>query len=102
MMSPEYEAQLWINNNQIDMNEFVEAFLAKTVAGMASALRGAGEIKTLEVYFRAGEVKIVLNERNIPLTLFPNDIIASTLSGMVSPLRGGGDVEELRISIRAK
>jgi hypothetical protein len=100
-MKESFKATLWVNNVTIELNPFVEEFLARTVAGAVSALKGAEDIQSLEFYLEQGNVKIVVNGHKLPLTPFPNDIIANTLTGLVSSLKGVDRIESLKIDMKA-
>jgi len=81
------------------MNRFVEEFLSHTTVGAVTSLRGAENIRKLEIHQKKGNVEITVNSSQIPLTPFPNDIISNTLSGLVSSLRDVGDIESIDISV---
>lgn len=98
-MNASYEATLQVNNAYIDLSPFPEQFLARTVAGAVSSLRGAEDIRSLELHLERGDVRILVNGDELPLTPFPNDIIANTLIGMVSSLKGVGEVDSLDVSV---
>lgn len=44
-----YAVELKINDREIELNAFVESFIAQTVTGMVKALRGVGEIKEIDL-----------------------------------------------------
>ncbi|MHC4477616.1 MAG: hypothetical protein ACYTEL_18375 [Planctomycetota bacterium] len=44
-----FAVELKINAQEIELNAFVESFVAQTVAGMVKALRGVGEIKEIDL-----------------------------------------------------
>jgi len=98
-MEERFEVELWVNNDPVELNDFVEKFLAKIVIGAASSLKGVTDIKNLELYLERGNAKVSVNGDEISLTPFPNDIIASTIIGLVSSLRGVDKVEVLKISL---
>lgn len=98
-MNASYEATLQVNNAYIDLSPFPEQFLARTVAGAVSSLRGAEDIRRLELHLERGDVRILVNGDELPLTPFPNDIIANTLIGLVSSLKGVGEVDSLDVSV---
>ena len=98
-MKERFEAMLWVNNDPVELNAFVEEFLAKTVIGAASSLKGVKDIQSLELFLERGNVKVIVNGKEVSLTPFPNDIIANTIIGLVSTLRGVGKVEVLKISV---
>ena len=101
-MNGSFEATLQVNNVSIDLTPFPEQFLARTVAGAVSSLRGAEEIRSLELYLERGDVRIIVNGDELPLTPFPNDIIANTLIGLVSSLKGVGKIDSLNVSVKTQ
>jgi len=94
-----YEATLQVNNEYIDLSPFPEQFLARTVAGAVSSLRGAEDIRSIELYLERGDVRIFANGDELLLTPFPNDIIANTMVGLVSSLKGVDRIDSLNISV---
>jgi hypothetical protein len=98
-MKESFKAKLWVNKNPIDMNPFVEEFLARTTVGAVTSLRGAEDIHSLEIHQDKGNVRIEVNGEDIPLTPFPNAIISSTLVGLVSSLKGISKVDSLLINV---
>jgi len=101
-MNGSFEATLQVNNVSVDLTPFPEQFLARTVAGAVSSLRGAEEIRSLELYLERGDVRIIVNGDELPLTPFPNDIIANTLIGLVSSLKGVGKIDSLNVSVKTQ
>ncbi len=101
-MKRSFEAKLWVNNVSVELNPFTEEFLARTVAGAVSSLKGAEDIQSLELHLERGEVRVIVNGNELPLTPFPNDVIANTVIGLVSSLRGVGDIDSLNISVKAQ
>jgi hypothetical protein len=100
-MEKNLKAELEINDVSVELNPFVEEFLIRTVVGAISSLKGAENIRELELYLEQGDVKIVVNENELPLTPFPTDIIANTLTGLVSSLKGVDKIDNLRVKVRA-
>ena len=101
-MSITPKAKLRVNKISVDMNPFVEEFVARTVVGMVTALRGAENMQSVEIHQEKGDVKITVNGNEIPLTPFPNDIICSTLTGLVSSLKEVEDIDSLDISVEVQ
>lgn len=93
------KAKLWVNKVSIEMNPFVEEFLARTTLGAVASLRGGGSVQRLELHQEKGDVKITVNGNELSLTPFPGDIICSTLTGLVSSLKDVADVGNLDISV---
>lgn len=98
-MAHRYQARLHVNNEQIDLNPFTEQFVARTVAGAVSSLRGAENIESLELSLRQGDLTVIVNGNDIETTLFPNEILASTVTGMVSSLRGVDQIDSLSVTV---
>jgi hypothetical protein len=100
-MNKNLRAELAVNNVSIELNPFVEEFLTRTVVGAVSSLRGAENIRDLELHLERADVKIVVNGNELPLTPFPKDIITNTITGLVSSLKGVNKVDSLRVKVRA-
>jgi hypothetical protein len=101
-MDKNLRAELEVNKVSIKLNPFVEEFLTRTVVGAVSSLRGAENIRNLELYLERGDVKLVVNGNELPLTPFPRDIITNTITGLVSSLKGVGKIESLKIKVKAQ
>ena len=100
-MKEKSETKLLVNKTPIELTEFPGEFLAKTVVGAVSVLKGAEVIQSLELYLEQGKVRVIVNGNELALSPFPNDIIASTLTGLVSSLKGVDRIESLEVSIKA-
>ncbi len=98
-MRQNFKAKLKVNNISIDINPFVEEFLARTTVGAVASLKGVQDVRRLEINQKKGHVEITVNGKEIPLTPFPNDIISSTLVGMVSALKGVEEIDSINISV---
>ena len=98
-MKESFKAKLKVNKKAIEMNPFVEEFLARTSVGAVSVLRGTEDMKSLEIHQEKSEVKISVNGNDIPLNPFTNEIIHNTLVGLVSSLKGVGRIDSLDISV---
>ena len=101
-MEMNFRTELEVNNVSIELNPFVDEFLTRTVVGAVSSLKGAENIRGLELYLERNNVRIVVNGSELPLTPFPKEIITNTITGLVSPLKGVEKVDSLKINIRAK
>ena len=99
-MTENFEVELVINKESIELNPFVEEFLARTVVGAVSSLRGAENIRDLELHLEGGDVKLVVNGNELPLTPFPKDIITNTITGLVSSLKGLGKIDSLKVTVK--
>jgi hypothetical protein len=98
-MKENFKAKLWVNNVSIDLNTFVEEFLARTVAGAVRSLKGTEDMHNLELSLEQGHVKVIVNGSELPITPFPNDIIANTVTGLVSTLKDVGEIQSVKINI---
>ena len=101
-MQRKLNADLTVNNQSIELNPFAQEFLARTVLGGISSLRGAENIRDLELCLERGDVKLVVNGEELPLTPFPRDIITSTIIGLVSSLKGVGKIDGVKISLKGQ
>jgi hypothetical protein len=101
-MERNLKTELEINNVSVELNPFVEESLTRTVVGAVSSLKGAENIRDLELYLERGDVKIVVNGNELPLTPFPADIINNTITGLVSSLKGVGKIDSLKINVKAQ
>ncbi len=100
-MDENLEAKLEVNEVSIELNAFAEQFLARTVIGAVSSLRGGEDIRDLELHLAQGDVKLVANGNELRLTPFPKEILTSTIVGSVSPLKGVGDIATLKLTVKA-
>jgi hypothetical protein len=100
-MDKNLRAELVVSKVSIKLNPFAEQFLARTVVGAVSSLKGAENIRDMELYLERGDVKLVVNGNELPLTPFPRDIITNTITGLVSSLKGVGKIDSLRVQVRA-
>ncbi|MCX5999037.1 MAG: hypothetical protein NTU41_05435 [Chloroflexi bacterium] len=99
-MTESYAAQLWVNQKPIELNPFVEEFLARTLAGAVSSLKGVKDIRSIDLLLEKGKAKITVNGQDVPVTPFPNDIIRNTLTGLANSLKGVDRVETLKAEVR--
>jgi hypothetical protein len=95
------KARLNINENTIEMNEFIESMVAHVTLGAMNSLKGVDNVRTICVSIDKGEADILINNMDITLTPFANDIIVATLMGLVSLLKGADDVEKMQITVEA-
>jgi hypothetical protein len=100
-MEKNLEAELEVNKVSNELNPFAEQFLARTVVGAVSSLKGAENIRDMELYLERGDVKLIVNGNELPLTPFPREIITNTITGLVSSLKGIGKIDNLRVKVRA-
>ncbi len=101
-MKQNANAKLWVNKQELEMNPFVNSFVADTTIGAINSLKGVDYIKSIDMKIDKGEVSITVNNEDIPLTPFPNDIIANTFTGLVSTLKGADDIKQIEIRVDGK
>jgi len=94
--------ELAVNNISVELNPFVEEFLTRTVMGAVSSLKGAENVRDLELYLEGDHVKLVVDGNELPLTPFPRNIITSTITGLVSSLKGVDKIDNLKINIKVQ
>jgi hypothetical protein len=100
-MKEVYETKLWVNNKDIELNPFVEQFLAGTVTGGVRTLKGVEVVRTVELKMLKKAVTLAVNGKSLELTQFPNDIISSTVVGIISSLKGVDKVvDSLQLDIK--
>ena len=99
-MSGKLEANLQVNNVAIELNPFAEGFLARTVAGAVSSLKGAEDVQHLELHLDQGDTKIIVNGKELYLTPFPKNIITNTIIALVSSLKEVGKIDSLKIDVK--
>jgi hypothetical protein len=101
-MDKNLAAELIVNKVSVKLNPFAEQFLARTVIGAVSSLKGTEDIRALELYLGEGGVRLVVNENDLPLTLFPEEIISNTITGLASSLKGVDKIDSLKINVKAQ
>ena len=99
-MNQRFEAELRVNDSPVELNRFIEQFIARTVAGAKSSLRDAENMETIEFHLKQGDVTIIVNGNELDITAFPNQIMANTITAMVSSLKGVDRVENLHIMVK--
>jgi hypothetical protein len=97
-----YNAKLLVNKEPVELNPFVEEFLARVSVGSVTSLKGVDNIKILEISLENDDINIVVNGAKVDLISFPAMIIISTLRGLVSTLKGGDNTKSLNIKVEAK
>lgn len=99
-MDKKLAAELVVNKSPVKLNPFVEQFLARTVVGAVSSLKGAADIRGLELRLERGDVQLTVNGNDVPLTPFPREIITNTITALVSSLKGVGKIDSLNITVK--
>ena len=101
-MNESFGAKLWINKAPIELNPFVEDFLAQVTIGAVKPLKGVDYIRSVELNHEYDDLKVVVNNDEIPITPFPYTIITSTIIGLLSTLKGVDDIKSFDVSVAAK
>lgn len=101
-MGKNLRAELTVNKKSVELNPFAEQFLARTVVGAVSSLKGAENIRNLELYLESGDITLFVNGSELPLTPFPKEIITNTITGLVSSLKGVSKIDSLKINVKAQ
>ncbi len=94
------QVTLQVNETPIPLDYFVEGFVDQALSGIVAALRGTGEIVSLDVAIDGENVSVTLNGADVLVNLFASKIIRNTLTGLVSSLKGVGVAEKIAIAIR--
>ena len=101
-MAKNYNTNLLVNDEEIDLTQFPEEFLTNVVIAAVSSLKDVDDIETLELYEDEGKTKIVVNGEKVTLATFPNDYITNTVNGLLSTLRGVDTIKTVKIDIKAQ
>jgi len=101
-MDKNLRAELAVNKVSIKLNPFAEQFLTRTVVGAISSLKGAQNIRDMELYLERSDVKLIVNGNELPLTSFPKEILTNTITGLVSSLKGVSKIDSLKITVKAR
>lgn len=101
-MKEGYKAKLIANGKPVELNPFVEEYLARISVGIVSSLKGIDYIRSIEIHHERDDVIIEVNGEQVSLTPFPVKIVANTLHGLVSTLKGIDDIQNLHVSVEAK
>jgi|WetSurMetagenome_2_1015567.scaffolds.fasta_scaffold291961_2 hypothetical protein len=92
---------LKVNDVDIKLDYFVQAFVDHTVRGMLESLEDTESVRELDLTLEGDTIGIQLNSKHISTNNFVNKIMKSTLSGMVAPLKGvSSEVRSMRVQIK--
>ena len=94
-----YRASLSVNGAELELNRFINDFVAQVTEGMLLSLKGVESVESAQIQLEHGKVKVTVNGRHVPTDSYANDMIAATAAGMVSILKGGSNCENLLITI---
>ena len=101
-MKESYKAKLFVNKKPVELNPFVEEYLARISVGTVTSLKGIDYIRNVEIHHEFDDVTVAVNGENVSLTPFPVKIIASTLCGLASALKGVDDIKSLHVTVELK
>ncbi|MFC2005904.1 hypothetical protein ACFLVG_02970 [Chloroflexota bacterium] len=94
------QVSLLVNDTPIELDNFVQGFIYHTMDGILAALKGTGEIKSLDVSIEEDKVTVNLNDATVRINPFVNKIIRNTIVGMVSSLKGVSEIKKVNINIK--
>ena len=97
-----YKSKIKVDKVSVEMNIFVEDFVARTCEGMVHALKGVDKVDNLSIRKNKDAIQIFVNGNEIPLTPFPNDIIRNTLTALVCSLKDVERVDNFEIEVEVK
>jgi hypothetical protein len=98
-MREKVSTKFLVNKKPIELNPFVNDFLAQVTIGAVKSLKGVDYIKKVEMHREHDDVTVNVNGEEIPITPFPNGIISSTIIGLASTLKGVDNVETFSINV---
>ncbi len=96
----ELNTELHVMGKAVELNHFAGQFLAHTVVGAASSLKGVDEVKTLELRRNGGDITLTVNGSEIELSKFPHKIIDGTLKGLIGSLKDIESTENFIIKVK--
>ena len=88
---PPVTTSLKVNSKSIDLDKFTRSFVASTVLGMLSTLRGMEkpeELESVKLDICGQDVSVMADGVEIGMNGFIRDFIRNTVTAMVAPLRG--------------
>jgi len=98
-MPEKLSTEFLVNKKPIELNPFVNDFLAQVTIGAVKSLKGVDYIRNIEVSREYNDLAVNVNGEDIPITPFPNGIITSTIIGLASTLKGVDDVDSFNIKV---
>jgi hypothetical protein len=82
---------LKVNDKNIELDKFTQSFVASTMLGMLSTLRGLEkpeELESLKLSICGEEATVTADGVEISMNAFIRDFVRNTARAMVAPLRG--------------
>lgn len=93
------EARAYLKDKEIDLNPFVERYIAKVFAAAAGTLKGVEDPKLLEFIICGEDIKIIADGNKIEFFGFAEVIIADTLTATLKHLKGFSADDEIKILV---
>ena len=59
---PEFHVNLTVNDSEIELNDFVQSFLSRTLMGMLQSLRGVSDVQSASLMLRKSAGKSLKQE----------------------------------------
>ena len=94
------KAELRVNGMPIDLNDFTEEFVGRTILGAVSCLKGAENLKTMTLSLDKRDLSIKANDNDIDLTDFPREVITNVVIALASSLKGVDEIERVELVAR--
>lgn len=98
-MKDKYKTKLLVNKKSVELNPFIEEYLARISVGIVTSLKGIDYVRSIEIHHEHDDVSVEVNGEPVSLTPFPVKIIANTLLGLVSALKGIDELKSLHVSV---
>jgi len=98
-MREKLSTKFLVNAKSVELNPFVNDFLAQITIGAAKSLRGVDYIKRVEMHREYDDLTVKVNGEDVSITPFPIGIISSTIIGLASILKGVDNVESFTINV---
>jgi hypothetical protein len=93
------KVQAFVGERQIDLNVFVETYIANIFSGIANSLRGVKFPRRLEFSVEKGMVAITADGDPIELNGFAAEIVNDTVNATLKHLKGFSPDDLVRIVI---
>ncbi len=93
------KAQAFVGDKEIDLNAFVEMYVANVFSGVANSLRGVKIPRRLEFSVQKGSVAIKADGVPIELDGFAAQIVSDTIHATLKHLKGLSSEDSIRIVV---
>jgi hypothetical protein len=93
------EAKAYLKDKEIDLNPFVEKYIAAIFTAAAMTLKGVEDQKVLEFIISGRDIKIIADEDEVEFFGFAEVIITDTLTATLQHLRGFPTDDEIKIIV---